>query len=183
MLACDKQSATAWLLHAEDKHEGALTAMRAAADAEDRTEKSVVTPGPLAPARELYGGMLLARGMPGEALAAFEATLRKEPNRFNAVARRREGRRAAGRQGERQDLLREADRAVDRRERESSRGRRGPPLPDGTLNRRHDSAGNQGGRRRGRGDAVAQARAGGVLLTCPSRLAPRLFRRRCCGRS
>jgi hypothetical protein len=30
--------------------------------------------------------MLLARGMPTEALAAFEATLAKEPNRFNAVA-------------------------------------------------------------------------------------------------
>lgn len=57
------QGATAWLLHAEGKHEGALTAMQAAADAEDRTEKSIVTPGPLAPARELYGAMLLARGL------------------------------------------------------------------------------------------------------------------------
>ena len=61
-------------------------AMSAAADAEDKTEKSVVTPGPLAPARELYGAMLLARSMPKEALAAFEATLAKEPNRFNAFA-------------------------------------------------------------------------------------------------
>jgi Tfp pilus assembly protein PilF len=40
----------------------------------------------LAPARELYGAMLLARGMPSEALVAFEATLAKEPNRFNAFA-------------------------------------------------------------------------------------------------
>jgi Tfp pilus assembly protein PilF len=30
--------------------------------------------------------MLLTRGMPKEALAAFEATLAKEPNRFNAFA-------------------------------------------------------------------------------------------------
>ena len=34
------------------------------------------------PARELYGEMLLQSGMPGEALAAFEATLKKEPNRL-----------------------------------------------------------------------------------------------------
>jgi predicted Zn-dependent protease len=56
--------------------------MGAAADAEDKTEKHAVTPGPLAPARELYGQMLLERGMAKEALAAFEATKAKEPNRF-----------------------------------------------------------------------------------------------------
>ena len=59
--------------------------MSAAADAEDKTEKSIVTPGPLAPARELYGAMLLERGMAKEALAAFEATLNKEPNRLGAT--------------------------------------------------------------------------------------------------
>ena len=48
-----------------------------------RPKKSPVTPGPLAPARELYGFMLLDRGMAKEALAAFEATEAKEPNRFN----------------------------------------------------------------------------------------------------
>jgi Tfp pilus assembly protein PilF len=60
--------------------------MSAAADAEDKTDKHVVTPGPLAPARELYGFMLLDRAMAKEALAAFEATITKEPNRFNAFA-------------------------------------------------------------------------------------------------
>ena len=60
--------------------------MSAAADAEDKTEKSVVTPGWLLPARELYGAMLLSQSLPKEALAAFEATLAKEPNRFHAVA-------------------------------------------------------------------------------------------------
>ena len=30
--------------------------------------------------------MLLDRGMAREALAAFEATIKKEPNRFNAIA-------------------------------------------------------------------------------------------------
>ena len=59
--------------------------MSAAADLEDRTEKSVVTPGWLVPARELYGTMLHERGMAKEALAAFEETLKKEPNRLGAT--------------------------------------------------------------------------------------------------
>jgi len=80
-----RQVATAWLLHAEGKQDEALKAMSAAADAEDRTEKHPVTPGPLAPARELYGAMLLERGMAKEALAAFEATLKKEPHRLGAT--------------------------------------------------------------------------------------------------
>jgi hypothetical protein len=80
------QIASAWQLNAEGKYDDALKAMSAAADAEDKTEKSPVTPGPLAPARELYGYMLLDRGMSKEALAVFEATMAKEPNRFNGYA-------------------------------------------------------------------------------------------------
>jgi hypothetical protein len=80
-----RQVATAWLLHAENKPADALQVMSAAADAEDKTEKSIVTPGPLAPARELYGGMLLESDMAREALAAFDATLAKEPNRLGAT--------------------------------------------------------------------------------------------------
>ncbi len=77
------QIANAWILYAEGKYDEALTAMAAAAEAEDRSEKAPVTPGPLAPARELYGFMLLDRGQAKEALAAFDATMAKEPNRFN----------------------------------------------------------------------------------------------------
>ncbi len=80
-----RQVATAWLLLAESKPAEALQTIGAAADAEDKTEKSIVTPGPLAPARELYGTMLLERGMAQDALAAFEATLAKEPNRLGAT--------------------------------------------------------------------------------------------------
>jgi Tfp pilus assembly protein PilF len=80
-----RQVATAWLLLAEGKPADALQTIGAAADAEDKTEKSIVTPGPLAPARELYGTMLLERGMAQDALAAFEATLAKEPNRLGAT--------------------------------------------------------------------------------------------------
>ena len=60
--------------------------MMAAADLEDGTEKAAVTPGPLAPARELVGEMLLQMGKAPEALQAFEATLAKEPNRFRALS-------------------------------------------------------------------------------------------------
>ncbi|MGC1558907.1 MAG: hypothetical protein WA820_03575 [Bradyrhizobium sp.] len=82
----EAQVASAWVLYADGKYDDALNAMSAAADAEDKTEKSPVTPGSLAPARELYGFMLLDRGMAKEALAAFEATQAKEPNRFNGYA-------------------------------------------------------------------------------------------------
>jgi tetratricopeptide (TPR) repeat protein len=80
------QVASAWLLHAQGKHDAALKAMSAAADSEDKVEKATVTPGPLAPARELYGAMLLERGMAREALAAYETTMAKEPNRYNGLA-------------------------------------------------------------------------------------------------
>jgi len=80
------QVTSAWLLYADGKHDAALKAMSAAADAEDKTEKAPVTPGPLAPARELYAQMLLGHGKFQEALAQFEATKAKEPNRFNGFA-------------------------------------------------------------------------------------------------
>jgi Tfp pilus assembly protein PilF len=38
------------------------------------------------PARELYGVMLLERGNAKDALVAFEAVLKKEPNRLGAYA-------------------------------------------------------------------------------------------------
>ena len=80
-----RREAGAWLAMAEGRKADAVAAMRAAAEMEDRTEKAAVTPGPLAPARELLGEMLLQLNQPVEALKAFEATLRKEPNRFRAV--------------------------------------------------------------------------------------------------
>ena len=79
-----RQVATAWVLYAEGKRDEALAAMSAAADAEDRTEKHPVTPGVPKPARELYGVMLFESGNAKDALAAFEATLKKEPNRLGS---------------------------------------------------------------------------------------------------
>jgi Tfp pilus assembly protein PilF len=75
-----------WLAYAEGKNDDALTLLREAADREDKTEKNAVTPGPIAPAREQLGEMLLEMNQPQAALAAFETTLKKEPNRYRALA-------------------------------------------------------------------------------------------------
>jgi hypothetical protein len=75
----------AWTALAESKKEDALQQMKSAAELEDGTEKSAVTPGPLAPARELLGEMLLQMGEPAKALEEFEATLKREPGRFHAI--------------------------------------------------------------------------------------------------
>jgi hypothetical protein len=79
-------AATAWMTLADGRAEQALTMMREAATREDATDKAAVTPGPIKPARELLGEMLMQLGRPAEALKEFEATLTKEPNRFRATA-------------------------------------------------------------------------------------------------
>jgi tetratricopeptide (TPR) repeat protein len=85
ILDIQRRVALAWQAYAQgDKDEG-LKQMGAAADAEDATDKSAVSPGPLAPARELYGEMLLDAGRAKDALTAFEMTMRKEPNRFRGL--------------------------------------------------------------------------------------------------
>lgn len=75
----------AWIALADKHSDRALAEMRKAADLEDATEKSAVTPGPIAPASELLGEMLLELNRPGDAQRAFEATLRREPNRFRSL--------------------------------------------------------------------------------------------------
>jgi tetratricopeptide (TPR) repeat protein len=80
-----RRVALAWVTFAEGRKEEGIAQLRAAADAEDATDKSAVSPGPLAPARELLGDMLLEAGQPREALASFEASTKKEPNRFRGL--------------------------------------------------------------------------------------------------
>jgi hypothetical protein len=76
---------SAWSALAAAKNEEALRQMELAANMEDGTEKSVVTPGPLSPARELLGEMLLEMKEPTKALVQFEATMQKEPRRFRSL--------------------------------------------------------------------------------------------------
>jgi hypothetical protein len=86
-VAIQQLAAQAWLDLAEKRETEALGLMREAAAREDATEKSAVTPGPLAPARELLGDMLMELNRPGEATAEYRATLKKEPNRRHALRR------------------------------------------------------------------------------------------------
>ena len=103
-----RRGALAWVLFGEGKTREALDAMRAAADAEDATEKSAVTPGPLAPAREMLGFMLLQSGRYEEALAAFDAAIAKEPNRFLSLY----GAGRAAERAQRQELARKYYRQI-----------------------------------------------------------------------
>lgn len=85
-VAIQQQVVEAWAHYAAGNGEEALTTMRAAADAEEKTEKHPVTPGPIIPARELLGDMLAAQGKHQEALAAYEHSMKVEPNRFRGYA-------------------------------------------------------------------------------------------------
>jgi hypothetical protein len=84
-VAIQRLGAMAWLDLARGKRDDALAKMREAATREDATEKSAVTPGPLAPAHELLGDMLLDLRRPAEALAEYRASLTREPNRYRSL--------------------------------------------------------------------------------------------------
>lgn len=80
------KTVNAWIALAEDRHEDAVQLMRVAADAEDASDKHPVTPGNVAPSRELLGEMLLAVNSPSQAFTEFERSLKRDPNRFRGVA-------------------------------------------------------------------------------------------------
>jgi hypothetical protein len=75
----------AWVAFARgDKNEG-IDLMRTIAAVEDGIEKLPLTPGPIVPAREQLGEMLLAAGRPSDAHAEFAAVLRTSPGRRGAT--------------------------------------------------------------------------------------------------
>jgi tetratricopeptide (TPR) repeat protein len=74
-----------WIALAQGKQDEALKFMRASADIEDKSEKHIVTPGRLVPARELLGDMLLELKQPAAALKEYEASQLREPNRFRGL--------------------------------------------------------------------------------------------------
>jgi hypothetical protein len=76
---------SAWSALAAGRNKEALRQMKLAEKLEDLTEKSVVTPGPLSPARELLGEVLVEMNNPAKALVQFEETLKKEPRRFRSL--------------------------------------------------------------------------------------------------
>jgi tetratricopeptide (TPR) repeat protein len=109
-----RREVSAWLAFAEGDPQGALAGMRAAAELEDGTEKNAITPGPLTPARELLGELLLELKRPSEALKEFEATLTKEPNRFRSLYGAAEAAKLAGDRQTAQKYFRQLLRVAER---------------------------------------------------------------------
>jgi tetratricopeptide (TPR) repeat protein len=79
------KTVNAWIALAEKRNGEALQLMRAAADAEEASDKHPITPGNVVPSRELLGDMLLALNRPSEALAEFERSLKRDPNRLRGI--------------------------------------------------------------------------------------------------
>jgi tetratricopeptide (TPR) repeat protein len=85
IVEAQRLAATAWIARATGNDAEAVRLARQAADLEETVEKHPVTPGPLLPARELEGDLLLELNRPADALRAYEATLMREPNRARAL--------------------------------------------------------------------------------------------------
>ena len=79
-------AAAGWVALAEGKKDDAVRLLTSAAEKEEKVGKHPVTPGSILPAREQLGDLLLELGKPGEALAAYSASLAEAPKRFNSLA-------------------------------------------------------------------------------------------------
>ena len=77
--------AKAWTKLAKGDESSAKQSLVNAADLEDSIEKLPLTPGPMIPAREQLGNLLLELKETPEALKAFEASLLQSPGRRNAL--------------------------------------------------------------------------------------------------
>ncbi|MDF1504803.1 hypothetical protein [Roseisolibacter sp. H3M3-2] len=88
--------ARGWIALAEGRRDDAVARLREAATREAATEKSAVTPGPLAAARQQLGDRLLELGRAGDAIAEYRRTLEVEPNRLRALDVARRDAEAAG---------------------------------------------------------------------------------------
>ena len=84
-VAIQQLEAEAWLDLGQHRESAALTHMREAVAREDAIEKSAVTPGPLAPAHEQLGDMLMQLNRRDEAKVEYRATLNKEPGRRHSL--------------------------------------------------------------------------------------------------
>jgi tetratricopeptide (TPR) repeat protein len=80
-----KREVMAWSAQAGGKPDRAAALMRASADAEDAIEKLPVTPGPIIPAREQLGSLLLEQNHPALALNEFQTALANAPGRRGAL--------------------------------------------------------------------------------------------------
>jgi len=76
---------SAWIALAEGARDQAVKLMRAAADGEDGSIKSISMENRLYPMRELLGDLLLETGQAAPALREFEAALKENPNRYRGL--------------------------------------------------------------------------------------------------
>jgi tetratricopeptide (TPR) repeat protein len=81
-----RRAAAGWLARAEGRNDEAARLLKEATELEAATDKHPVTPGAVAPARELYADLLMELGRPSEALAEYEASLKVAPKRRYALA-------------------------------------------------------------------------------------------------
>jgi len=79
------KEARAWIASATGHSDDAVALLREAADAEDGVEKPSVTPGPVLPAREQLGQLLLDLHRSKEALQELTRTLKESPGRRGAL--------------------------------------------------------------------------------------------------
>jgi tetratricopeptide (TPR) repeat protein len=75
----------AWSAQTDSKPDQAEALMRTSADEEDAIEKLPVTPGPIVPAREQLGSLLLEQNQPALALKEFRIALANAPGRRGAL--------------------------------------------------------------------------------------------------
>ncbi len=80
-----RREVMAWTAQAENRSDEAISLLRSAADDEDAVEKLPVTPGPIVPAREQLGDLLLQQGKTAEAAQAFQTALVNAPGRRGAL--------------------------------------------------------------------------------------------------
>src|SRR5882757_6793680 len=79
------KEAIAWQLAASARVDEAIKVLRQAADEEDAVEKLPLTPGPIVPAREQLGDLLLTLNRPQQALQEYQAALGGAPGRRGAL--------------------------------------------------------------------------------------------------
>jgi tetratricopeptide (TPR) repeat protein len=90
------QEAAAWITHAENKDDEALTTLRALADKNDKLGDEPES----MPAREMLADMLLEAKRPQQALTEYQTDLKLNPNRFNGLYGAASAAAAAGKQSD-----------------------------------------------------------------------------------
>jgi len=90
----------AWVAFAAGKQDAALSAMRAAADLQDKVGQGEVD----IPAREMLADILLENGQPKQALAEYVISLRHSPNRLNGLYNAGRAAEAAGERSQAQSF-------------------------------------------------------------------------------